>query len=479
MKLKRYIGFQLILTLLTILVAILLNEYLAIDNRESLYILCLYNVISFFLHLAILCLRTKYIFHPISLFSIFFYLFSSGQLILYVFGIQSTRFNVFERVDLTSLSTSILFVTLAYSFYQLGVVLAYSKNTLDFEQSITFNLEKDSTMYNVGLILLTIGIVPFTIQLVNNLQVVLSSGYKAYYESGARVDSVFMGLIYYFYVGIIFLACSNINENKSKLYSFIFVVISIIRFLSGDRGDGILLLLSSLLLYLFLVKKKKFNLKQIVLLFLLVPFLVPLVDIWRNSVGNNNEGNFFEMFILTLKDSNAYVLMLENLGATIYPLGKLVSIFPYNVNFLYGITYISSLVLLIPSPLRIGFIGDLTNNQLFSSPANWLQKYLDLSYGQGFSPFAEAYMNFGFWGIPFMFFFGYIVVKAFSPNIKKLNVNMKLGIMVSVFLLFSMSTRGSSNFMIAFYVRYILIPIVIYLLYKGRKKFEKNINRHK
>lgn len=467
MKVKRYIGIQIILTTLTILIAILLNEYLVQLTPQNLYIFCLFNVASFFFHIIILCLRTKYIFHPVSLFSVFFYLFSSGQLILYVFGIQSARFNIFERLNLTSLCSSILFITIAYSFYQLGVIIAYNKKTLDFNQLLSLTLDKDSTMYNVGLFCLLIGIGPFTIQLINNLKVVLTSGYKAYYESGARVDSVFMGFIYYFYIGVIFLACSNVSKNNNKFYSFIFITISVLRFISGDRGGGILLLLSSLLLYLFLIKKKIFSFKQISLLFLLLPFLVPMVDIWRNSIG---DGNFFEKFVSTLKDSNAYVLTLENLGATIYPLGKLIEIFPLNMNFLYGITYIASLILLIPSPFRFGFIGDLTSNQLFSSPANWLQRYLDLSYGQGFSPFAEAYMNFGFWGIAFMFFFGYIVVKAFSPNIKNINGNMKVAIMISVFLLFSMSTRGSSNFMIAFYVRYILVPIIIYLIFKGWKK---------
>ncbi|MDT2646095.1 O-antigen polysaccharide polymerase Wzy [Enterococcus dongliensis] len=464
-----------VITVVVSLVTLLLMTYVDLNSNDITYFLCVLNVLFFIIQFCVLLYRTQYLFHPLSLFSIFLYLFSSGQIILKIIGIESERFSIFNRLETSSLNMAIVFITICYAFFQMGILIGYKPILPNFNDLLRYDLKKDITLYHVGGLLLLIGVVPFTVQLINNLQVVLGSGYRSYYQEGVRLSNIFTGLSYYFYVGLIFIACSSFSKRYTKVCFFVLVFISGLRFVSGDRGDGLILLFCSFFIYLFFIKRSKFSLKQVFVIFVFVPFVTPIVDVWRNTIGSQD--SFYNTLKQTLSDSNAYVLTLENLGGTLYPLGKLIGLFPDYFQYTGGRTYLASLFYIIPSVFRFGILDTINNNLMYSSPANWLQQNLKLSYGQGFSPFAEMYMNFGFISIFFMMIFGYIITKVFLTNFRFTSKNCNIAIMIVIFFLFSMSARGSSNFMISFYIRYTLVPVVIYNFVKGGTNNERNTVR--
>ena len=466
---------QVIVSIIISFVTLILMAYVDLDSNNTTLFLCVFNVIFFVLQLGIQLYRTKYFFHPITLFSIFLYLFSSGQIMLKIIGIESTRFSIFTRLDTPSLNISIVFITICYSFFQLGLLIGYRSVFPNFSDLLKLEMKKDVSLYNTGRLLFLIGLLPFSVQLINNLQIVLGSGYRAYYQEGMRLNNMFTGFSYYFYVGIIFIACSSISKRHTYVGFIALVFISGLRFLSGDRGDGLILLFCCALIYLLFIQKSKFSFKQLVVIFIVVPFVTPVVDVWRNTIGSQN--SFCDTLKQTLSGTNAYVLTLENLGGTLYPLGKLIDLFPDYFQFTNGYTYLASLAYIIPSTFRFGLFDTVGNNLMYSSPANWLQQNLNLSYGQGFSPFAEMYMNFGFMSVFFMVIFGLIIAKVFLANFNFASTNCNIAIMLVVFFLFSMSTRGSSNFMISFYIRYALVPMLIYYFIKGGTSNGRNIVR--
>ena len=70
--------------------------------------------------------------------------------------------------------------------------------------------------------------------------------------------------------------------------------------------------------------------------------------------------------------------------------------------FRYGESYLYSLTTIIPN---LGF-WDAHPGAIKAHLGNWLQDVLGLDYGPGFSMAAEAYINFGWFGILFMMLLG-------------------------------------------------------------------------
>lgn len=441
------------------------NRFISIEINTLLWI----NNINFILLLMLQYRLLKTIVNPLTLYSIILFLFTSGQLILYSMNIEIEVFNIFERLDQTTIKFGVVFIILAYTFFQLGLILSVKKNNIytmkNYQEEAS--QEPKSILY-VGLILIIIGIIPYGMFLYDNLSIVLNSGYGSYYQEGVRSSSFLFGFSYYLFTGIVFCVIAGTKKQK-KLAILFLLIISLIRLVAGDRGDGIVFILSSYLLYKYFVKSGKDNIPQLLIISVIVMALVPIIGILRQ------QGD--ETIIDILEESNIVVSILSNLGGTFWPLGKIMELIPDHHNHIYGASYLAGFLLLIPSPFRIGPISDALSNLVVASPASWLQNYLNMTYGPGFTPFAESYLNFGWTGIIFMILFGILIGKLFTLKLKgKNNSSFSLGLNILAFQLLAMSTRGTFNNMIAFYFRYIIIPIFLVYLFR---EFSKRRNGEK
>src|SRR5699024_1960315 len=230
-----------------------------------------------------------------------------------------------------------------------------------------------------------------------------------YQNSGVRLNNIFVGLSYFTYTGLFFMISSG-SKNIRKLCILFLIVVSGITLLAGDRGTALVTILSTYLLHVYYQKNGKINYLFTLLLFIGLAILVPIVAVFRHSATSSVEISYIEL----IKNENPVVSTLQNLGGTIWPLGKIMELFPRNFDFLMGGSYLASIVYLIPGFLRIGSLGNI--GQVYLSPANWLMNTLGMSYGPGFTPFAEAYLNFGWYGTLFMFVFGFLSGKIFMSD---------------------------------------------------------------
>lgn len=482
-----YISLQVIITILLILCIVVYKEYVigfSSVTTENLKTLSLISICFFIIQQLLIVNVLKSFNNPLVYFSIILYLFSAGQTFLLLLDLDFGNYNVFERIgNNDATSDAIIFYTCSYVLFHLGVLFS-----MFFEDKIKVGSAFDNINFEhktfknalliTGYLLIIIGIIPFTTTLINNIQVFVTYGYSGYYKmEDVRVSNLFSGFLYYVYTGTIFVIVSSSMKIKKVMVLFL-LVFSIIKFLLGDRGDGIVFALSSYLLYVKFIQNnnKNNNMKNFVsisVIALLLMTLIPVISIYRH------DNLSISTLIETLLSENPIVSTLQNLGSTLYPLAKTIELIPSYEDPIYGGSYFTSLLLLIPSIFRFGIIGEITSNPLYYSPANWIMDVLNMSYGPGFTPFAEAYLNFGWLGTIFMVFYGFLIGKLLNFNdffkeIQPMKTKFFSGLTILCFLFFAMSSRGSFNFLIAYYFRYIIIPIIfVYIIYIYFNKFNK------
>lgn len=440
---------------------VFLNLYKG-GSQLNLFYLCWFNNVFFLLQIRMLKKMVGTYLNPIVLFSCFLFIFSSGQLVLYSFGISINDFNIFERLDPAILQYSILYLILGYSMYQTGVIYALRNGNVFKNYLIKPKSEPNKIIFTIGLCFFALGIIPYLVALIHSLKIVSTLGYSAYYQEGTRLNNLYTGLGYYTYTGLILIITAG-KKYQKQLALLVLVLIAIISLLAGDRGDGMVIILAAYLLYIYFILKRKPRVLPTILLLTFLMTLVPLIGTLRHSATMNSDINLISLLI----DSNIIVSTLTNLGGTIWPLTKIIELIPSQQDILWGGSYIVSLLLLIPSFLRIGYLGNI--DLVYTSPANWLMKSLDMTYGPGFTPFAESYMNFGWGGILFMAVFGFFVTKLLSIRAKhSKDIPLMMGLSILCFLLLAMGARGSFNYMIAFPIRYALFPFIVIRIVENR-----------
>jgi hypothetical protein len=216
------------------------------------------------------------------------------------------------------------------------------------------------------------------------------------------------------------------------------------------------------MLYLYFVHRRPANPIQLVVIFASMSVLVPVVSVYRHLATGG------QLDVLSiLMNENLLTSLLGNMGGTLWPLCMTIEIFPQEYPVMYGTSYAAAFLLLIPSFLRSRIVGSL--DQVVTSPGAWLSDEVGLSYGAGFTPFAEVYMNFGKYGIVFMVLFGLFIGKILAVRASNTrSQSIAVGLSILAFLLIGMSTRGSFNYTVAFLFRYILIPYGAVCLLRNR-----------
>ncbi|MBW8383250.1 MAG: O-antigen polysaccharide polymerase Wzy family protein [Youngiibacter sp.] len=470
-KLNQNINVSLQTTLqLIVLIIVLVIVFIQKLNIENIGIgdskmmqLCWINNIAFIIQIIILKKVLGSYANPMLLFSIFLFLFSSGQFVLYSLNFEIQGFNIFDRVNINTLGKALLFIIAGYSMYQFGVIIAMKKGNIYVQKTMNSSVTKNNFILKAGVLFLLIGIIPYAIGQYNNFRIILTQGYMAYYREGVRSWYIFEGLSYYFFTGLIFISVGG-NKRHRTACTITLTAIALLRLVSGDRGDGIVYIISAFLIYEFLGEKHNIKTWKLIIISFVCMAFIPIVATYRRY-GINEDISISRFIYEVLLENNIVINTLETLGGTIFPLAKTMELVPLIQNHLYGMSYLASLILLIPRPLRMGFLADFAGNKLYTSPATWLMNSLNMTYGPGYTPFAEAYLNFGWIGIAFMWAFGFGIAKLMCANIKREhNVLLKRGVGILTFLFFAMASRGSFNYMLPYYLRYVFVPYIFIII---------------
>ncbi|HHY99522.1 MAG TPA: O-antigen polysaccharide polymerase Wzy, partial [Tissierellia bacterium] len=190
------------------------------------------------------------------------------------------------------------------------------------------------------------------------------------------------------------------------------------------------------------------------------------------GMTNRGAADFGKLFIesLTNNENNLVISSLLELGGTVYAFILTRRAVPSMEGFHYGLSYLASILMVIPSQLMGGF-----SFAKYAALDIWLQNIHHMGYGPGFSLTAETYYNFG-WvgGILFSFVIGYFFTKMFNLRSKNKNKNEVLRLLSLIFLYNSIIVARFPFHNTVRNILYIyLIPYFLIMLLYNRKQKDR------
>lgn len=404
---------------------------------------------------------------PAVMYALLLALFTIGQVSLFTFGVVPGDADVLKREAPESIAEALTFFLPAYAFFGCGLLASRllilrrehaQSDGRGVRQSEPTREDWQSGLQFAGVLCISIGVLPFLWSNLRNLSIVWSSGYSRYYEEGARLNSPLVGLGYLFVTGLILVGCSgNMRTRRAAIAAL--VGVGALRLLSGDRGEGLIYLISALMLSTSTTPHVGARRRVApVALGLFAIMVIPVIGVLRHTWASG-EGTVGE----ALAEESPLTGTLTTLGATLHPLVKTMELVPDAESHLMGASYVASLALVLPGVLRIGSLEPLASTPLTGSPATWLMQTIGMSYGPGFTPFAEGYLNFGsIGGYLALFVLGlFMGTLLHTPSWRLPSGPVRVAVALAAFALIGFSVRGSFNFVPSFTIRYVLLPLLL------------------
>lgn len=349
------------------------------------------------------------------------------------------------------------------------------------EDNIALSENRRVTLYKAGVIFFAIAIVPTLITLATNIYLTFTVGYgermlnTIYRRSGiTNIASILSGFM------IPALLALFIGRNRNQKWPVIAVAAYMVLYtLSGSRINTMILLLG--VLYIQNKFFEKLNFKKIIkygILFVLVVSIFSVISVARVNIGSGGEvKTVLNESVDSVIENNAFISAISEAGYTFEATATVVDNCPSNVNYNYGISYLSGLIYILPN--------GLTNNyyNLVKSTDEVFKGYIN-AYGSGIgsSYIAEAYWNFGYLSLIVMLIFGFLIGKlSVSLNNAIYTRNyIKIFMCIYIFVCIAFYVRSDTR---TFYRNFVWFCLPLVILYKSfisnnrlRNRYEKGID---
>lgn len=328
---------------------------------------------------------------PSILFLLSFYLFQNGQLLLRALGVDFNQFyiNTLSRLlPEVCVFSSISTVIACYS-----AIITANNTKVDVERiDYADCLDKHALENVVWIAVVLTGIIAIPLVLIKSIYA-LSGGYRAVRNLEGYIPSV-INFVEYMFMPFSILLQVYSKSTKAKISFIITFVWLILTALCGDRTTGI----AGLFILLYVRnsvgemsprQKRKMYIRLAILAVILIVFV-------RVAYVVRTQRDFSSLF----SESNFLVSFIEDIGFSCFPLFTMMSVVPSSESFLHGSGYFLSLIGgMIPSFIDpTGTIAAINRqSRIFET---WQGQYFgQYSFGFGFSLNAEAYINFGWWGL--------------------------------------------------------------------------------
>ena len=410
-------------------------------------------------------------------FSFFFFLFCNGQIMLYSLGIDPFQMLIFKTSSYKEIYEAAVYFLFSMIVYFMGAIIPLGQKKDINEIQPIKDPRLIAAIRDTSVILIVLSIVPFLYIFLTKIETSLVYGYSALYKETTQVSGIVGYTAKLFIPAMFMLLYVNYNQtyNKRIIHS-ILLIISVLSLLSGNRGDGL-----SIIVTLLIIKQlygEQFTGKKIIKLLLiavLIIMIIPVLALFR-GMENRSISDFGDIFLdsITNSDNNLIISSISELGGTMNAFILTKRAVPTMEGFHYGISYLASIAMIIPSQLMGGF-----SFAQYAALDIWLQDIHKMSYGPGFSITAETYYNFG-WigGIAFTFLIGLFFSKILNLKSNDNDKNEVLRLLSVIFLYNSIIVarfpfhNTVRNIVYLFIIPYLII-MTIYSR-KCRNQFHKN-----
>jgi oligosaccharide repeat unit polymerase len=344
------------------------------------------------------------LFDPYGMFMLAAVLFNGGQAFLEVFGLNENGI-LDGHFAPDTIARALAIVISALAALHLGALLAVLSVPPE-ARSLRVSATTDDRVRScriVGLGLLLISVLPAAMVAKERLTVVYQSGYFALYQGehatgmgGANeILASFLG------PGVLFLLAGSGTRWAPRVLSLGIVALYILSNLfAGFRGFAAML--GAAYAWVWHRRVRRLSSPKLLVAGALTLFVVfPVVGAIRNIEGIDRTSlPFLRRAFLSI--DNPMVASVSEMGGSLAPLAYTLELVPATRSFEYGAGYLSALSTAVPN-----LFWDLHPAVARGTPSDWLIWTVDpitakRGGGLGFSFIAEAYLNFGSAGVPFV-----------------------------------------------------------------------------
>lgn len=441
-----------------------------VNAEVMIYPLCLLIVLLSLWIFSSWWFVTGTLFDLYTLFVLSAVLFSGGQAFLEVFGLNDNGI-LANRFSSDITLWALLVVALGLSGMHLGAILSVRKTTnrsADSRNVEDVELQLKS-LRKLGWCLLALSAIPMLITAFDALMIVWEGGYFALYqqERGVGLLATPQILAQLFIPSIFLFVAANGGSKRYVFMSGIMMFSYSASFLSlGWRYYAVAPLLCYVWLWHTCWRPLPYRTLLLTMLVFL-GFVFPLIKGIRNVALAER----FSVDALTsayVGLDNPIVGAISEMGGSLITIAYVLDLVPWSRPFDYGLQYLYSLLTILPN-----VFGGLHPAIMRGTPANWLIWTVDPFTAArggsiGFSFMAEAFLNFGFWGVPVaLFLIGFLYVKllVWGTQSHDLGKKVLLAVFASYFLFFP---RSDSTVIFRPLVWYGFFP---YLLYRFLMRF--------
>lgn len=404
----------------------------------------------------------------ILVFFIFSYLFSFGQSMLVLFGVQladspfSITSSKFHRSDI--IGSARLYLT-GISFAAIGSCLAIRK--IRIRKRITEISDKDSALA-VGWFLLAVSIVPAFYLLIKDVIITFTVGYGNTLGQKHNLDKICSLISGLFSSSVILLIFVENRKAKRRIIYCIFLLYCALQVIGGSRIDVFRMVIT--LFFILMVYRKSItpkNFWKIFLLLIVGLFVFSVVSAARIYLFYvSDPAAFIVQTMQRVLKHNFLISAISEMGNTQIINTLVYSKCPDPIGYQYGFSYVKTLWAILPNiwgSAYTGYIGiDITFSPLYTLT----------DAGLGASYLSEAYWNFGWFSVIFLALFGYGLASAeriFTDHSNR-RVTAITPLFLSTYILYFMifMVRGEMLEFGRSFVYYAVCPMILLYLHKKR-----------
>ena len=359
-------------------------------------------------------------------------------LMVFIFNLGKSVLFVFYQEQVDSFFTFFTFqdyqvIVRAFEFGYIGFLTLSSVMLLSFKKTKIKVVEPTNQQLNsvrfTGVLFLIISLPATLFDLQSIIVLVLSGGYFAIFNSEQTYGAagIVKVLALFLYPSLLLLVVAYKNNHYILKSIFIFALfLALIKLMLGMRLTSLIPFMVFLSLWDAVIKP--INRKTIYLMAVfLFMFVFPMLSFLRTG----------QELTEAAEQTSALYRIITEMSDSISPLVWVMQRVPYQLDFIYGHSLVLSLYTLVPNlfwdvhPAKTGSLALWLVNEV--NP--WIA---ERGGGYGFSIFAEMYINFYWFAMFFLAFFGYFINKLAS--IKQNPINTAFAF--SCFLGFMLWPRG-------------------------------------
>lgn len=404
-----------------------------------------------------------------SLFWISWFLFSFGQCFLYSIGFQYKKFDLFSIYGADIIECYLLFfIFSSLMILTAGELIIVPKNKI-------LNIKKypqqfsDKSVKRVFWVLLFLSGSVLIPEIIEKSVVSQAYGYAQIYEDTNDTNTLVSSLSM-LYIPSIFILITAYKSSKVRFFMLALLLIPVLGYLYvGTRSAPIGIILC--FLYLWHIAIKPIRGKYLFIGILCIPLLFQLTSTIA-LIRSESDRSFVSMAdSLMMNDSliDPIVNTLGEMGGSMQVWLRLQYLIPGQYDYGYGFSYLAAVLACIPSFLLGGF-----SFTTYANLSSWITNVEGENYGLGFSTLGEAYYNFGWFGIIFMFFVSCFIFYMLTGDFcSKRMIRYKPALSAIVLYIFVTTGRNAMYLSIRYIVYSIMIPIIIISLIDHRKRISK------